>query len=58
MLSAQQCSRPVVVAREDVRGQQTGRAKVGIVIQCHGLPQASTQFEQPSRGLAIAANSL
>ena len=43
------------IAKEDVRGQHTGRAKVGIVVECHSLPEASTQLEQASRGLAIAA---
>ena len=53
---AQQCRRAVVIPREHVRGQHTGRPKVGIFIECNGLPQASTQLEQASGGLAIAAN--
>lgn len=51
------CSRTVVIAREDVRGQYIGRTKVGIVIACHGLPQASTTLEQAFGGLGIAADS-
>ena len=49
---AEQCGRSIVILREEVRGQHAGRAKVGIVVECHVLPRASTTLLASTRKLS------
>ena len=52
---AEQCSCAVVIPREDVRGHQMSRTKVGILVKSMSCHELRRHLQQASGGLVIAA---